>query len=129
MEDRRRFLQPDLASPGLVVLGTAEGPIEFGINTVCQPDLPAVSLDGWQVTAFELTYPPGVASPKHVHPGFVLATFDREFRLRMEGEPETHCRAVKCSMKHPASPPAVQWKRNQASKASRACIAAKKGRR
>jgi quercetin dioxygenase-like cupin family protein len=42
------------------------------------------------VTALGLTYPPGLASPKHLHPDFVLGyVLEGEFRLRMEGEPET----------------------------------------
>jgi|SRR5215831_20919295 len=89
MKDRRRFLQAGFASVGLIALGSAEVGTEFGIKTIYQRDLPAVSLDGWQVTALELTYPPGLASPKHLHPGFVLGyVLGGEFRLCMEGEPE-----------------------------------------
>ena len=90
MKDRRRFLQSGLASIGLAVFGAAEGPTEFAIKTIYQRGLPTVSLDGWQVTALELTYPPGLTSPKHVHPGFVLGyVLEGELRLCMEGEPET----------------------------------------
>lgn len=40
---------------------------------VATKDAPAVSLDGWQMTATEVTIPPG-APPgrKHRHPGFVI---------------------------------------------------------
>ena len=37
-----------------------------------QRDLPKVNLDGWQMTATEVTYPPGEASGPHRHPGFVI---------------------------------------------------------
>lgn len=88
MEDRRTFLQSGLTSLGLVVFGAAEGSTEFAIKTIYQQDLPPVSLDRWQVTALELTYPPGLVSPKHLHPGFVLGyVLEGEFRLCMEGEP------------------------------------------
>lgn len=37
----------------------------------------------------DLTFPPGVASPKHVHPGFVLGyVLEGEYRLGLEGEAE-----------------------------------------
>jgi len=39
---------------------------------VVQRDLPKVNLDGWQMTASEVTYPPGESSGKHRHPGFVI---------------------------------------------------------
>jgi hypothetical protein len=92
MEDRRRFLQAGLASLGFVVMGAAEVTTGFGIKTIYQRDLPALSLDGWQVTALELTYPPRVASPKHVHPGFVLGyVLEGQFRLRMEANLRPHC--------------------------------------
>jgi quercetin dioxygenase-like cupin family protein len=40
---------------------------------IFEHDLPAVSLDGWSVTAVELRFAPGQASsPPHRHPGFVL---------------------------------------------------------
>jgi quercetin dioxygenase-like cupin family protein len=39
---------------------------------LAQRDAPAVNLDGWQMTATEVTYPPGEASGRHRHPGFVV---------------------------------------------------------
>jgi hypothetical protein len=38
----------------------------------CRQDLPPLSLIGRQVTVRELTFPPGLTSPKHTHPGFVF---------------------------------------------------------
>ncbi len=36
-------------------------------------DLPAVNLDGWQVTVSHVDYPPGRVGGAHQHAGFVLA--------------------------------------------------------
>ena len=33
---------------------------------------PAVNLDGWQMTASEVSYAPGQMSGRHRHPGFVI---------------------------------------------------------
>ena len=99
MEDRRRFLQSGLASLGLAVFGAAKGSTEFDAKTIYRRDLPPVSLDRW-VTALELTYPPGLASPKHIHPGFVLGyVLEGECRLCMEGEPEAALSSRECSPK------------------------------
>jgi quercetin dioxygenase-like cupin family protein len=34
--------------------------------------MPAVNLDGWQMTASEVSYAPGRMSGRHRHPGFVI---------------------------------------------------------
>ena len=48
-----------------------------------------MSLDGWQVTVLELAFPPGMTSPKHSHPGFILGyVLEGEYRFQVEGEPE-----------------------------------------
>ena len=39
---------------------------------LAQRDTPAVNLDGWQITASEVSYPPGESSGHHRHPGFVI---------------------------------------------------------
>ncbi len=39
---------------------------------LAQRDAPAVNLDGWQMTASEVSYPPGEISGRHRHPGFVI---------------------------------------------------------
>ena len=89
MKDRRRFLQDGIASLGLVALGSPEAPAAFSVTTLYQRDLPPVRLDGWQVTALDLIFPPGARSPKHLHPGFVLGyVLEGEFRFHIEGEPE-----------------------------------------
>jgi hypothetical protein len=71
MEHRRQFLQAGLAGLALVVLDLRETPAASATKTIYERDLPPLSLDGWQVTVLELTFPPGMTSPKHVHPGFI----------------------------------------------------------
>lgn len=89
MKHRRQFLQAGLASLALAALDPSEGPAAFGMKTIYQKELPPLSLDGWQVTVLELTFPPGTISPKHLHPGFVLGyVLDGQLRFRLEGEQE-----------------------------------------
>jgi quercetin dioxygenase-like cupin family protein len=89
MKHRRQFLQAGLASLALVVLDRPEARAASSVKAIYQRELPPVSLDGWQVTILELTYPPGTTSPKHVHPGFVLGyILEGEYRFQLEGEPE-----------------------------------------
>jgi quercetin dioxygenase-like cupin family protein len=60
-----------------------------GVKRIYEQPLPPVNLAGWQVTVVELTFPPGTDSPKHIHPGFVLAyVLDGDFRFHLEGEQE-----------------------------------------
>jgi quercetin dioxygenase-like cupin family protein len=89
MTDRREFLMAGmmaLAAPALSerlaaggdearVEGRADGqqPASNSSRPVATKDAPKVNLDGWQMTATEITIPPG-APPgrKHRHPGFVM---------------------------------------------------------
>ncbi len=43
-----------------------------GAKPLAQRDTPAVNLDGWQLTASEVSYAPGQMSGRHRHPGFVI---------------------------------------------------------
>ena len=43
-----------------------------GAKPLAQRDTPAVNLDGWQLTASEVSYAPGQMSARHRHPGFVI---------------------------------------------------------
>ena len=42
-------------------------------NVVFKHDLPNLTMDGWEVTASHVEYPPGRVGSPHRHPGFVLA--------------------------------------------------------
>jgi len=94
MKDRREFLQASMASLTLIAGHFAQGAASWKIETKYSHDLPPVSLDGWEVTVVELTFPPGLTSPKHTHPGFILGSvLEGEFRFHVEGEPETVLKA------------------------------------
>ena len=80
MNDRREFLIASLvamAAPALserAIAGSGESSIERApsAKALAQRDTPAVNLDGWQLTASEVSYPPGEMSGRHRHPGFVV---------------------------------------------------------
>jgi len=89
MKHRRQFLQAGLASLALLRLDSSEAPAASRIKAIYKRDLPPVSLNGWYVTVLELTFPPGMTSPKHTHPGFVLGyILEGEYRFQLEGEQE-----------------------------------------
>lgn len=89
MKDRREFLKLGLAGFTVVATRVSEPMTGFGIRTISAYDLPPVSLKGWQATIRQLTFPPGLASPKHTHSGFVLGyVLEGKLRFHLEGEPE-----------------------------------------
>lgn len=55
---------------------------------VAQRDTPAINLEGWQMTATEVSYPPGEASGRHRHPGFVIGyVLDGQYRFGVNDKP------------------------------------------
>jgi quercetin dioxygenase-like cupin family protein len=80
LNDRREFLIASLvamAAPALserVAAESGESRVERAPSArqLAQRDTPAVNLDGWQITASEVSYPPGEMSGRHRHPGFVI---------------------------------------------------------
>jgi quercetin dioxygenase-like cupin family protein len=83
MKDRRHFLLTALAGFAATALSEqarAEGaggrvqgqPPRAPAKPLAQRDAPAVNLDGWQMTASEVSYAPGQVSGRHRHPGFVV---------------------------------------------------------
>ena len=81
MGDRREFLITSLmamAAPALserVLAAGEHGRVERlapSAKQLAQRDTPKINLDGWQMTASEVSYPPGEESGKHRHPGFVI---------------------------------------------------------
>jgi quercetin dioxygenase-like cupin family protein len=90
MKDRREFLQASLVNLTLIAGHVFEVTASSSMKTKYARDLPPVNLDGWQVTVVELTFPPGMTSPKHTHPGFVLGyVLEGEFRFHIDGQGET----------------------------------------
>ncbi|MEP7064913.1 MAG: cupin domain-containing protein [Gemmatimonadota bacterium] len=75
------LLTPTLAS--VVALAPSAGPI-------FEQELPPVSLDGWKMTALEITYAPGEVDRAHRHIGFVFGyVLEGELRFKIDGGQET----------------------------------------
>ena len=76
MNDRREFLLAGLA--GFATSVIAARAADAGqqkpspAKPLAQRDAPNVNLDGWQMTASEVSYAPGQMSGRHRHPGFVV---------------------------------------------------------
>jgi quercetin dioxygenase-like cupin family protein len=89
MTDRRVFLTSTLASMAASWLAAREAAAPSAKQLV-QRDAPAVNLDGWQMTASEVTYPPGESSARHRHPGFVCGyVLEGQYRFAVAGGPES----------------------------------------
>jgi quercetin dioxygenase-like cupin family protein len=72
MSDRREFLIAGLTGIAASMIASREAAGAPSAKPLAQRDTPAVNLDGWQVTASEVSYPPGEMSGRHRHPGFVI---------------------------------------------------------
>ena len=70
--DRRDFMIAGMMALAAPALSASQAPANPS-RVVATKDAPAVNLDGWQMTATEVTIPAG-APPgrKHRHPGFVI---------------------------------------------------------
>lgn len=89
MTDRREFLTASLAGIAASMIAAHEAKAAPAAKTIVQKDTPKVNLDGWQMTASEVTYPPGESSGKHRHPGFVIGyVLEGQYRFAVNGEPE-----------------------------------------
>ncbi len=76
-----------LGRRGLQAEPQAQGPTA---RPLFEQDLPDVMLDNWQVTALEVTYPPGGAGAAHRHPGFVLVyVLEGAVVTKISGEMQT----------------------------------------
>lgn len=88
MNDRREFLHASLAGVASSLLRTGAAYAAPTSKVVAQRDTPAVNLDGWQVTAAEVTYPPGESSGRHRHPGFVVGyVLEGQYRFAVNDKP------------------------------------------
>jgi quercetin dioxygenase-like cupin family protein len=103
----RRLALENLAKAGAAMLLTpliaaAESPPCKG-PTFTQ-DLPPVSLDGWKMTALEITYAPGQVDRAHRHPGFVFGyVLEGELRFKVDGGEETTYHAGQMFYEKPGS--------------------------
>jgi quercetin dioxygenase-like cupin family protein len=68
MNDRREFMMVLAAS----LIASHEASAAPSSKALAQKDAPKINLDGWQMTASEVSYPPGESSGRHRHPGFVI---------------------------------------------------------
>lgn len=72
IDNRREFLTASMLGLAASFFATREASAAPAAKQLVQRDMPAVNLEGWQMTASEVSYPPGEASGKHRHPGFVI---------------------------------------------------------
>ncbi|HET9706142.1 MAG TPA: cupin domain-containing protein [Vicinamibacterales bacterium] len=77
MNDRREFLMAGMTAMAASIVASREAHAEqqkpaTPAKPLAQRDTPAVNLDGWQMTASEVSYAPGQMSGRHRHPGFVI---------------------------------------------------------
>ena len=75
--DRREFLMAGMTAMAASVIAArsadgAQAKPSSPAKPLAQRPTPAVNLDGWQMTASEVSYAPGQVSGRHRHPGFVI---------------------------------------------------------
>jgi quercetin dioxygenase-like cupin family protein len=121
MTTRRVFLNAGMTAmcASLIAREAAAAP---AARQIVQRDAPAVNLDGWQMTATEVTYPPGESSARHRHPGFVCGyVLEGQYRFAVDGKPETVLAAGQMFFENPGDVHAVS---GNASKTEQARILA-----
>jgi quercetin dioxygenase-like cupin family protein len=93
VENRREFLIAGMMALAAPRLSEAQ-PARPSRN-VATKDAPKVNLDGWQMTATEITLPPGAPSgAKHHHPGFVIGyVIDGQYNFAVNDQPPTVIKA------------------------------------
>ena len=90
MNDRRVFLTAGLAGLAASLLATHEAHAAPSSRPLAQKDAPKVNLDGWQMSASEVSYPPGESSARHRHPGFVIGyVLEGQYRFAVNDEAPT----------------------------------------
>ena len=122
MTDRRVFLSTGLAGIAASLFAARAAGAPPSVKPLVQRDAPGVNLDGWQMTASEVTYPPGEASGRHRHPGFVCGyVLEGRYRFAVDGQPETVLTAGQMFFENPGDVHAVS---GNASKTEQARILA-----
>ena len=72
MQDRRELLTAGMTALAAALLARQEVQAAPSVRAVAEKDAPKINLDGWRMSASEITYPPGESSARHRHPGFVI---------------------------------------------------------
>ena len=86
MNERREFLTATLAVVAGHLIGARDVYAAPSLRSLAQSDAPKVNLEGWQMTASEITYPPGESSGSHRHPGFVIGyVIEGQYRFAVNG--------------------------------------------
>ena len=107
MTDRRAFMTTSVSVIGMLMAADAAGGAPTA-KPIVQRDAPPVNLDGWQITATEVSYPPGEASGRHRHPGFVCGyVLEGRYRFAVDGQPETVLSAGQMFFENPGDVHAV----------------------
>jgi quercetin dioxygenase-like cupin family protein len=79
-----------------------------GPRIVFERAVPDLDLNGWSVTALEVSYGPGESSPPHHHPGITIAyVLEGEIRSKVGDEPEETYRTGQMFMETPGQLHAV----------------------
>src|SRR6185437_16935727 len=76
LDMKRRTVLETIAAAGASalfapLLAAAAERSAHDVTPVFTQELPTLTLDGWKMTAVEVSYAPGQGSPAHKHPGFV----------------------------------------------------------
>ena len=88
MNDRRDFLVAGLAGLAASLAATGSAGAAPTVRNIAQKDAPKINLDGWQMTATEVSYPPGESSARHRHPGFVVGyVLEGQYRFAVNDQP------------------------------------------
>jgi quercetin dioxygenase-like cupin family protein len=105
----RRSVLETIATAGVgvllaPVLAAAAERAESDVKPVLVQELPPVSVNGWKMTAVEVTYAPGQVDRAHRHPGFTFGyVLDGELRFKVDGGEETIYRAGQMFYEKPES--------------------------
>ena len=90
MNERRLFFTSGLTGLAALLLAARESEAVPAARMIAQKDAPPVNLEGWQMTATEVTYPPGESSGRHRHPGFVIGyVLEGQYRFAVNGQTPT----------------------------------------
>jgi quercetin dioxygenase-like cupin family protein len=108
MTDRRSFLTHSAAAMAAMLAAREATGAPPQAKQIVQRDAPPVNLDGWQMTATEVSYGPGEASSRHRHPGFVCGyVLEGQYRFAVDGQPETVLSAGQMFFENPGDVHAV----------------------
>lgn len=88
MDNRREFLTASMLGLAASLIATRTASAAPSSKPLAQRDTPAINLDGWQMTASEVSYPPGEMSGRHRHPGFVIGyVLEGQYRFGVNDVP------------------------------------------